>query len=388
MGAGTQRDHQHQDAGEKYIVYKLQKLAVSNGTAVTDSYEKEKLDFENYCDDYRITESFKKSMYCTNVDKWVESVYNDYVSLYPNEKFDFVNVEKEYRDQGKKGDFILKFVDKKIVSQGLKNQKDHTKAQMCSGTWNSLLNHFNFERAPGSGMLYDPGNKQKKWKGSTIKKRDKFVKELGSEKLLPIYHRMDAINAKVKKFYVYSDEARFYYNIEEQLDKDRKQYGKEISLLMVKALNIIGKDKVTERVKKMTGLDAAEELLILSPDGYLLSLNNRKYMDMLKRVSSDESKLTYKVNGQSIQFAFSDSDGEIISWSIPFTFNINGCWWGNQKSVEPWEGQKPYFSPKGKGKKGKDAGTLLYYQERRPKKSKEFATSINTFIDFKKAGVC
>ena len=48
MGAGTQRDHQHQDAGEKYVVYQMQKLAVSNGTALTDSYEEEKLDFENY----------------------------------------------------------------------------------------------------------------------------------------------------------------------------------------------------------------------------------------------------------------------------------------------------------------------------------------------------
>ena len=76
-------------------------------------------------------------------------------------------------------------------------------------------------------------------------------------------------------------------------------------------------------------------------------------MDILKRVSSDESKLTYKVNGQSIQFAFSDSDGEIISWSIPFTFNINGCWWGNQKSVEPWEGQKTLLQSEREGEEGK-----------------------------------
>ena len=34
----------------------------------------------------------------------------------------------------------------------------------------------------------------------------------------------------------------------------------------------------------MTGLDAAEELLILSPKGYLLSLTNPNYMNMLKRV--------------------------------------------------------------------------------------------------------
>ena len=374
MGAGSQTDHFHQDGGEKYIVFKLQELAVKNGTSLTNSVEYKKSDFDNHCNGLGITESFKKTIYCTNVDKWVESVYNDYVSLYPNEKFDFVNVEKEYRDRGLKGDFILQFEDSE-VSQGLKNQKEHTKAQMCSGTWNSLLNNFLFESA-GRGMFYVP-NKTLKWKGSKVSERDFFLKEEGYGELLPIYHRMDEINAKMKQFYVYGEEARFYYNIEQQLDDDRKNYGKEISSLIVKALDIIGKDKVTARVKKMTGLDAAEELLILSPKGYLLSLTNPNYSDMLKRVNSEDAKLSYEVNGQSIKFTFTDNQGDIISWNIPFTFNINGCWWGNQKKVESWEGQRKYTG------KGKDAGTPLYYQERRPEKSKEFATSINTHIDFK-----
>ena len=374
MGAGNQTDHFHQDGGEKFIVLKLQELAVKNGTSLTNSVDYKILDFDNLCKELEITESFKKTIYCTNVDKWVESVYNDYISLYPNEKFDFVNVEKEFRDKGLKGDYILQFEDRE-VSQGLKNQKEHNKAQMCSGTWNSGLNNFLFESA-GSGMFYVP-NKKIKWKGSKVSERDFFVKEEGYEELLPIYHRMDEINAKMKQFYVYGEEARFYYNIEQQLNDDRKNYGKEISSLMVEALDIIGKDKVTARVKKMTGLDAAEELLILSPKGYLLSLTNPNYMNMLKRVNSEDAKLSYNVNGQSIKFTFSDNQGDIISWNIPFTFNINGCWWGNQKKVESWEGQRKYTG------KGKDAGTPLYYQERRPEKSKEFATSINTHIDFK-----
>ena len=281
---------------------------------------------------------------------------------------------RDSRDRGLKGDYILQFEDRE-VSQGLKNQKEHNKAQMCSGTWNSGLNNFVFESA-GSGMFYVP-NKKLKWKGSKVSERDFFLKEEGYGELLPIYHRMDEINAKMKQFYVYGEEARFYYNIEQQLDDDRKNYGKEISSLMVEALDIIGKDKVTARVKKMTGLDAAEELLILSPKGYLLSLTNPNYMNMLKRVNSEDAKLSYNVNGQSIKFTFSDNQGDIISWNIPFTFNINGCWWGNQKKVESWEGQRKYPG------KGKDAGTPLYYQERRPEKSKEFATSINTHIDFK-----
>ena len=67
----------------------------------------------------------------------------------------------------------------------------------------------------------------------------------------------------------------------------------------MKALDIIGNDKVTKRVKKMTGLDAAEELLILSPKGYLLSLTNPNYMNMLKRVNSEDAKLSYEVNVES-----------------------------------------------------------------------------------------
>jgi len=145
MGAGNQTDHFHQDGGEKYIVFKLQELAVKNGTALTDSVDHKKLDFDNHCKGLEITESFKKTIYCTNVDKWVESVYNDYVSLYPNEKFDFVNVEKEYRDRGLKGDFILQFEDRE-VSQGLKNQKEHTKAQMCSGLGTLYLITFSLNK--------------------------------------------------------------------------------------------------------------------------------------------------------------------------------------------------------------------------------------------------
>ena len=80
-------------------------LHVNNGTALTDSVEYKKLDFDNQCSSLGITESFKKTIYKTNIDKWAESLYNEYLSLYPNEKFDFVNVEKEYRDKGSKRRF-------------------------------------------------------------------------------------------------------------------------------------------------------------------------------------------------------------------------------------------------------------------------------------------
>ena len=116
-----------------------------------------------------------------------------------------------------------------------------------------------------------------------------------------------------------------------------------------------------------------EELLILSPKGYLLSLTNPNYMNMLNRVNLEESELVYKVNRQSIKFTFSDNQGDhnFLEYTmIHLILMVAGGVIRRQKNG--WEGQRRYPG------KNKDAGTLLYYQERRPGKSKEFATSINT----------
>ena len=64
---------------------------------------------------------------------------------------------------------------------------------------------------------------------------------------------------------------------------------------------------------------------------------------------------------------------------MPFTLNKNGAWWTR---VKEFEGKKPYPG------KNKDSGTMLSYGEWRPEKSQEMATSINTYVELKEAGIC
>ena len=111
MGAGSRKDHYIQDAAEAYIVYRLQDFAVNNNTALTNSAEDKKKIFNIYWFDRGIESDFNKSIYKENIDDIVEGFYSDLVNEYPNKKFDFVDVEKEFRDKKWKGDFIIQFED-------------------------------------------------------------------------------------------------------------------------------------------------------------------------------------------------------------------------------------------------------------------------------------
>ena len=46
MGAGNQTDHHHQDTGEKYVVWKLQSLAVEHGVAITNNVAEK---YDDWC---------------------------------------------------------------------------------------------------------------------------------------------------------------------------------------------------------------------------------------------------------------------------------------------------------------------------------------------------
>ena len=375
MGAGTQRDHWHQDLAEKYVVWKLQSLAVKHGVAINDDVDKKFNEYYSYAQDRGVERSFNGTMYKKNPDKHLKSFFKELLERYPNTKFDFLDVEVELRGQGKKGDFIIVFDDGTVISVSLKNQSKHTGAQLCSGTWVSFLNNILFDRA-GSGTFYNPLNKNGKFAGRTALIRNDIVRKLGYNDLVTIYEWMDKVNNERREYYIKSEEARFHYNVADQLDKDRKNYGKQAAVMSEKALRLMPQDKVKSRMIKITGLDCEEELLILSPTGYFCSLFNEKYQRALKRVNSEECELKYGVRDglQGIDFSFNDNEGEIFSFYIPFTFNLNGSWWVD-KNIPKYEGTRTYVG-------GVDDGTELQWQERKPKKCQQFATSVNTFLNY------
>ena len=69
-----------------------------------------------YCSNINEGMNLYNKIYKKNIDDIVEGFYSDLVDKYPNRKFDFVDVEKEFRDKKRKGDFIIQFEDESYVS--------------------------------------------------------------------------------------------------------------------------------------------------------------------------------------------------------------------------------------------------------------------------------
>jgi len=373
MGAGDSKTHMIQDAAEAYIVYRLQDLAVKNNTALTDSAEDKKKIFNIYCYDRGITSDFEKSIYKENIDAIVEGFYSDLVNEYPDKKFDFVDVEKEFRDKKWKGDFIIQFENESYVSFSLKNyKKGFDRIQLCSGTWHSFLNNFLFKSA-GVGTFIDPYT-QEVFQGCDYDRRDSLVDRLGYSNLKNVYNFFDSVNTTIKEYYTYGDTANHWSNVSLKWKQDCANYGLEAATKIIDALNGIDNDKVKQRILQMAGLTYDEEILLVGKGKYLSSLFNKRYRDILKRVNSDDCVVEYNTNGKGVLFTLRDSNGIIVSIEVPFTLQKNGAWYLPKQRYSGTE-----YHPKEK--------INMIYGQRRPKKSKEIATSINTYLNLKKAGV-
>ena len=374
MGAGCTKDHFIQDAAEAYIVFKLQQLAVENGIAITDDVQEKENTFVDYCKYRDIISDFDSSIYKQNIDTIIDKFFSDLLAKYPGRKFDFVDVEREFRDKKLKGDFIVQFEDQSYISFSLKNyKKGFNRIQLCSGTWHSFLNNFLFESA-GVGTFIDPYT-QKVFQGCDREYRDNLIEKLGYSSLMEVYNFFDAVNDTIKEFYTYGEQARYWKNVSSQWKNDCASYGLKAAEMIISALDSISKDAVKKRIIKMAGLNYDEEILLVGQGKYLCSLFNQKYAQILKRVNSDESVVEYNTNKKGVLFTLRDSAGVIVSIEVPFTLQKNGAWYLPKAK---------YSGAQYHGKEGVD----LLHGERRPKKSKEISTSINTYLNLKKAGVC
>jgi hypothetical protein len=374
MGAGCTTDHYNQDAAEAYIVYKLQQLAVKNGVGITDDVAEKQKNFTEYCVKRNIVNDFNNSVYKENVDAVLSNFFSDICKKFPNKKFDIVDVEKAFRDEKRKGDFIIKFENGSYKSISLKNYKNgFSRIQLCSGTWHSFINNFLFE-SDGVGSFINPFT-QEKFQGSNRNKRNELIKALGYTALNSVYKFFDDVQDTIKEQYTYGEDALFWKDISSKWKNDCVELGIKATNIVVKSLDKLPKDVVKNRIIHMAGLNYDEELLLIGGGKYLCSLTNDKYATLLKRVNSENCAVRYTTVKKSVAFTLYDADGVIVRIDVPFTLQKNGAW------------HLPKIKYTGKQYHEKE-GVKLAYGERRPKKSKEIATSINTYLDLKKAGVC
>lgn len=372
-GAGSSTDHYIQDAAEIYLAAELQKHAENHDVAISHCSATQEEEWISYCTERGVLSKFLSSKYKTNVDKTVHQLLPEFINQFPNRKFYFTCVDAEYRNKNLKGDLLITFDNCEQLSVSVKNYKNgFDSIQVCSGTFNSTLNNFLFDNTNCSPGIYKDNNGNK-FKGSKREVRDNLVEEIAPQ-LLGYYHQLDAINDAVRNFYINSDQARYWDDVKTQWESDCKSIGKQVAQTISEAVNQIDNKLVLKRLLKATGIVSDEHLLCIGKGNYLFSITNKDYAKLQERLGNATNVNTY-AKGQSVFYEICDLDGIILTINQPCTLQKNGAW--HALNEDRFEGLR---EKKDKGKK-----VLLAWGERRPAKSKELATSTNTYLRLKEA---
>jgi hypothetical protein len=353
------------------IADELEKRNVSTD-GISESRKKDLIDHLNEYPKLRGIVGLSETDYYKNCVKWTPKFVSELIDTFPNSTFNVFDVEKEYRDMNMKGDYAIVVDGKETISFSLKNYKGGVKRpQVCSGTYNSFVMNILF-KSDGVGMFTNPIDGSRfNGKG---KDRDLMVEKNYGMDIVKILHKLDKLNVDMKEDFANSPDRKFFdKTMWETSCHDIGHEGADMVLDFLK--NYVPKNLVRNRVMKMAGVDGAEELLAFDGKNYLNSLVNKRFKRMLETIPTCE--LNYFRHAKNIRFEFKSGDEIILEIDIPFTLNSNGCWYKGDTVKDIYEGKR--FHEK--------EGIELEWGERRPKKSREIATSVNTYVDFAKDGL-
>lgn len=382
MGAGTQTQHFIQDAAELYFPAKMQQLAVDCNVSIPATAESEQKLFVDYCGQPRnITVAFEISSYKNNVDSTAPQFLAILMNLYPNEKFQFEDVNRAGRNVGEKHDTIIKITNHDDIKLSLKNQKTGLGGtQFFACTFTSFLNHFVFSSVDGVGSHLDSSG-TKSHMGKNKKTRDDTLRKSGLHNLVPMYAILDAIHKDVKDTFVgpgidWNDALATLWK-QKCLD-----HGWSAAKVVNEALSHVSNTTIkTVLLKKMglatNGAILDEHLLVMGKGQFLTSIDDPVYAMLVSRLNSPDCFVEHEVRDtyKGIVVSFCDNDGVICEVTIPFTLNKNGGFAisRNPKEWARWSKKEKIL--------------IWYYGQQRPKKNKEIDTITNIFFDLSKLGV-
>lgn len=369
-------EHHIQDACEIFAVAELQRLAWEDGRGPEASYRETLVEFHEYLGNRGMTNKEVRlgpySAYMTNVELHVPTFYKRLARLHPAGRLEFEVIEVQARNVKKKADFAIRAsADRAVYEVSLKNYRESAlRPQLCSGTYNSFLLNMLFH-SPGVGTFQDiDGNV---FRSSDKTKRDGAVRRVAGEDTVDALHELDDLNSSMRELFL-GPEFEF-------LDQDRfravaREVGRRGRDICLRQLRSFPPQRVRERVLAMAGLDGAEEALFFDPNVSTDSITNEKFHHLLETVQNPDTALIFETEGvQSIRFSFRDEVGvEVLPVSVPFTVNKNGAWISDKSFLDG-----PQYHKK--------EGAMLEYGQRRPRKSREIATSVNTYVEFGKAGI-
>lgn len=371
--------HIIQDACEHYAVAIMQELTEKQNRAITNNSLFLYSEYEKYLTDRGMKhEDIVSDQYIKNLMVHLPNFVEKLLNKEPRLKMNFSCIEKEARNKNLKGDFELELSNKNRINFSLKNYNGGIRnMQYQSGTFNSFIMNLFFDSS-GVGSYTYPHSHAKKcvkraceiiynhehFRGSNISDRDKALTRIGYKQIIPFAHKMDLIHEHMRNDVLRSNTYKFYD--ESKFNLLRKKTGQDGVSVAFEILSNIDIEIIRKNIISATGFIDGEELLAISPDEFLDTYTNQAFTKFRSKLAQDEVSITFKKQGQSLIIEL-DLEGEkLIEVNIPFTINSNGAWWRD----EPFKGER--YHPKEK--------MNLKYGQLRPKKSREIATSINTYI--------
>jgi len=374
------RQHTVQDAAEHYAVFVMQRTAEELGVAGTESSGSLWSSFLDYLDAADVTfeyfETSRYRKYKENVDNQVPRFVQRLVQMFPGDELDFRVDEANQRNLGNKADFFVRIGSKRPeVAVSLKNYIGSggiTRPQVGSGTYLSFANSYVFER-DGVGTYVDPRGRTATFKGSSTKARNEVLRYEGREEFIEPLEVLERLNGEMRDELLGPDC--------EMHDRARvravvARIAPEGIRTVLQIFSLLGPEVVQDKFLAAIGMDGKEEALYFDSERYVDSITDKAYHDLRARLNDADTEFTVGQHLQSIRFSFSRGGEGLLAVDVPFTINTNGAWY---RPRQRYEGIRTYVD--------KGVPVELRWGQRRPRKSREIATSTNTYIDLTKIGI-
>jgi hypothetical protein len=282
------------------------------------------------------------------------------------------NVERKTKKENRKRDFILS-CGGRDYGISLKNYRSgFGRIQVSAGTFNSFVNNLLFKQ---SGVGWCEDAQGRRFRGADISARNSAIEALGLGEIVPLVCQLDRLNQEVRSTFLAPE---FEFLDEERFDAARKRIGAQGAAICDQILGLIPPSRVLRRLLHASGLaaDAASDdgdLLLVEPTRFLDSITNPRMRRLRSSLRSERTRLLHECRGQTIYFTFVDENRDtLLCVQVPFTINKNGAWVSEIYAGAQWHAKE---------------GMFLSTGQRRPKKSRELATSINTYLDLRGAGL-
>lgn len=376
--------HSIQDSNEAYAAYVAQLTAEELGVATEQCSHKRYAEFVTYLHGCGLTlEEWEHGLfgkYKANVDAQVPNFVKRLVTTYKGSTFDFELREKEERIEGNKADMLVKVSG--LVNPHRVSVKNYmgaggiTRPQVSSGTFLSFACEFVFDRV-GVGMYTDPRNDglfdgKVTFRGSNNGERNAVLTYEGRDQFIKPLMFLDQCQQEMRTELLGPD-CEFYDALRVRAVVER--IAKPAMDTVLAIFEMLGEETVRMKFLAKIGMDGKEEALFFDSERVVDSITNPKYHELRAWLNADTTEFSVLQHKQNIRFAFTEGARRFTT-DVPFTINTNGAWY---RPKERYQGTWTYND------KGHDVALL--WGQRRPYKSKEIATSTNTYVDLSKAGI-